>query len=72
MNPSDDTHGSTEGARNRFAPLPDPNSLSTEELLALNADLAEYLRQIARVVIERLPLNAELSARLDSEHDVSE
>jgi hypothetical protein len=72
MSASDNTHRHSDDLRKRFGPLPDPSSLSTEDLLALNAELAEYLRQIARVVIERLPLNAELSARLDTEHDTDD
>jgi hypothetical protein len=69
MDSNDDATPHPDSGGNRFGPLPDPNSLSTEELLALNAELADYLKQIARVVIERLPLNAEQSVRLDVEPD---
>jgi hypothetical protein len=65
MTPTDDQRGHADGGPNRFEPLPDPKSLSDEELLALNTRLLEYLREIIRVRDERFPRRGDRSGKPD-------
>jgi hypothetical protein len=56
MTPTDDAHGSRADVStdSRRLDLPLPNTLTSEELLAMEVMLLEYVREIARIITERV------------------
>jgi hypothetical protein len=74
MTPNNDAHGSSAGVSAnpyRYDSLPLPHTLSSDELLALEVMLLEYVREIAQIISERVDQVAAKTgldlAKLDSD-----